>query len=181
LGTRAPTGGAINPPTGFPIMPDIRWMTYSELSEALGIGGDSARNLVRRKHWPRKPGNDGLARIGVPVEHLSEHAKPEGAISPPSDGSINPPVSTPIEPPIDGGIVQTLNRHIERLEREIEILKGERDAECARALPVDALRAALEIERQRVEEWKAVADRWALQAERLSEQRRSWWPWRRSA
>ena len=40
-----------------------------------------------------------------------------------------------------------------------------------RAVQVDALRAALEIERQRVEEWKAVADRWALKAERLSEPR----------
>src|SRR3954447_1670086 len=162
-------------------MSDVRWMTYAELSEALRIGGDSVRNLVRRKRWPRKPGNDGLARIGVPVEHLSEHAKPEGTISPPSDGSNNPPVSAPIDPPIDGGIAQTLNRHIERLEREMEILKGERDAERARAIQVDALRAALEIERQRVEEWKAVADRWALQAECLSKPRRSWWPWRRSA
>ena len=156
-------------------------MTYAELSEALGIGSDSARNLVRRKRWSRKPGNDGLARVGVPLEHLSEHAKSEGAISPPSDGSTRPPASAPIDPPIDGGIVQALNRHIERLEREVEILKGERDTERARALQVDALRAALDIERQRVEEWKAVADRWAVQAERLSEQRRSWWPWRRSA
>jgi hypothetical protein len=34
-------------------------------------------------------------------------------------------------------------------------------------------------ERQRVEEWKAVADRFASHAERLTE-RRSWWLWRRS-
>jgi hypothetical protein len=90
-------------------------------------------------------------------------------------------VDTPTKTPVDGGIIQTLNRHIERLEREIEILKSECDTECARTVQVDALKAALEIERQRVEEWKAVADRWALQAERLSKPRRSWWPWRRSA
>ena len=77
--------------------------------------------------------------------------------------------------------IQALNRHIERLEREMETLKAERDTERGRALQVDTLRAALEIERQRVEEWKAVADRWALQAECLSEPRRGWWPWRRSA
>src|SRR3954447_3140260 len=158
-------------------MSDVRWMTYGALSQALRIGADSPRNLVRRKRWPRKPGNDGLARVGVPVEHLSEHANPEGDISPPSDEAINPTASAPI----DGGIIQTLNRHIERLEREMEILKGERDTERARAVQVDTLRAALEIERQRVEEWKAVADRWAVPAACLSKPRRRWWPWRRSA
>jgi excisionase family DNA binding protein len=42
-----------------------------------------------------------------------------------------------------------------------------------------ATKALLETERQRVEEWKAVADRWAMQAERLalpaSPPRRWWW------
>ncbi len=33
---------------------------------------------------------------------------------------------------------------------------------------VEKLKALLETERQRVEEWKAVADRWAQQAERLA-------------
>jgi hypothetical protein len=162
-------------------MSDVKWMTYAELAEALGIGSDSTRNLVRRKRWPRRPGNDGLARIGVPMEHLSKHSKPEGGINPPSDEPISPPAGAPIEPPTDGGIIQVLNRHIERLEREVEILKGERDAERARAVQVDSLKAALDIERQRVDEWKAVADRWAMQTERLSERRRGWWPWRRSA
>jgi len=165
-------------------MSDIRWMTYAELSEVLGIGGDSARNLVRRKRWPRKPGNDGMARVGVPVEYLTEHSKPDGPVSPPTDPTIRSPANLPSDPPIDGGVIQTLNRHIERLENEIELLKTERDLERARAAQVDALKATLEVERQRVDEWRAVADRFATQAEKLaaaSDARRSWWPWRRSA
>jgi excisionase family DNA binding protein len=50
---------------------------------------------------------------------------------------------------------------------------------------VDKLKALLEMERTRVEEWKAVADRWALQAERLAlpspeTRRNGWWPFRRA-
>jgi hypothetical protein len=39
-------------------------------------------------------------------------------------------------------------------------------------------------EKLRIEEWKAVADRFASQAERLveaAEARRGWWPWKRRA
>jgi hypothetical protein len=179
-------------------MSDTRWLTYAEIAETLGIGGDSARNLVRRKRWPRQPGNDGLTRVGVPIEHI-EAAKADVAINPPSD------------PPADGGVdgdhaITILTQHINRLELDIQnlkqerdaerselkaeivALKGERDAALARgsdrdaiAVQVDALRAVLESEEARAEEWKAVADRFALLAE-AAEARRSWWsPWRRRA
>jgi hypothetical protein len=63
-----------------------------------------------------------------------------------------------------------------RMQNDIDPLRQERDAERIRAAQVDALRATLELERQRVDEWKAVADRWALQAEELTRSRRwSWW------
>jgi hypothetical protein len=182
-------------------MADTKWMTYAELAEVLGIGGDSARNLVRRKRWPRQPGNDGLTRVGVPVEHI-EAAKADAA----TDAST--------EPPSDGGadgatVVEVLTRHISRLETELEalkqehaaergrllsgvdVLKAERDAERLRASQVEALNAVLSVERERtaaerarVEEWKAVAGRFASQAEaltRAAESRRGWWPFRRSA
>ena len=81
-------------------------------------------------------------------------------------------------------------------------MRGERDtakaAEQALAVQLAGLQAVLDAERKlhtgalgqvaeekaRVEEWKAVADRFATQAEKLaaaSDARRSWWPWRRSA
>jgi len=81
--------------------------------------------------------------------------------------------------------VQVLTRHIERLEQELATAKeradeqasgmlemrSERDALAAR---LEALRTVLEIEKQRTNEWKAVADRFAQQAEKLAS-RKPWW------
>src|SRR5215210_449601 len=60
------------PGMGPDIMADTetRWLSYDDLAKALGITPDSARRLVARKRWPRKPGNDGRALIAVPVERL---------------------------------------------------------------------------------------------------------------
>jgi hypothetical protein len=173
-------------------MTDTKWMTYAELAEALGIGADSARNLVRRKRWSRQTGNDGLARVGVPVEYITENAKPDV------------PSELPADVPSDGGIVVTvLASHISRLERELETLKKDReaerdrleseietlrtnlDAERIRAAQIEALNAVIEAERKRSADLQAERDRWASQAERLAEKpepepRRSWWPFRRA-
>ena len=94
IGDRYPPSMPLSdPPTGGSMAgDDIQWMTYAELAETLGIGADSARNLVRRKRWARQTGNDGLARIGVPVEHLEEHHKC-------ADGAYDAPTSPPTSPP----------------------------------------------------------------------------------
>jgi predicted lipid-binding transport protein (Tim44 family) len=166
-------------------------MTYAELAEALGIGGDSARNLVRRKRWQRKPGNDGLARVEVPIEYVAEHERSDPPTNPATDVPAEPPSSVPASPPSDGGIVQTLNRHIERLEKDVENLKTERDVERARAAQVDVLNAILEAERRHQDELRQNAevlrqdrDRWAVQAHALAHppapERRGWWPFRRA-
>jgi hypothetical protein len=181
---------------------DTRWMTYAELAEALGIGADSARNLVRRKRWPRQAGNDGLARIGVPVEYITENSKPDTPDEPPTDA--------PFSGGMDGAVViAALANHISRLESEIEALKqdaerkrlegraGELEGKVAaleqelsigriRAAQVEALNAVLEAERKRSADLQADRDRWVAQAERLSiapapETQRGWWPFRRRA
>jgi hypothetical protein len=48
-------------------MDDVRWMTYAELAEARGISKASAARLVMRRKWTRRRGNDGGARVAVPV------------------------------------------------------------------------------------------------------------------
>ena len=78
-------------------MSDTRLMTYAEIVEALGIGGDSARALVRRKRWHRKPGNDGCTRVEVPIEYLNRH---DGADSPPAGLPAELPASTPLASPL---------------------------------------------------------------------------------
>jgi hypothetical protein len=42
-------------------------MTYAELAAVRGISALSAERLVRRKHWPRQTGNDGIVRVLVPL------------------------------------------------------------------------------------------------------------------
>src|SRR4051812_43191657 len=52
-------------------MEAVRWLTYAEMAEALGIGRESARVIAKRKHWPRRAGNDRKARIGVPEDVIA--------------------------------------------------------------------------------------------------------------
>ena len=51
-------------------MSDVRWLAYDEVAAAFGIRRGSARQLATRKQWPRRKGNDGKARMGVPAEDL---------------------------------------------------------------------------------------------------------------
>ena len=74
-------------------MSDVRSMTYAELAAALGIGADSARNLVRRRRWHRTAGNDGMARIAVPVDYLDRASHDPG-----SSPATLPPMGGPIPP-----------------------------------------------------------------------------------
>lgn len=47
--------------------PDIVWLTYDEAAAKLGIKSDSVRRRCASRKWPRRVGNDGLARIGIPA------------------------------------------------------------------------------------------------------------------
>jgi hypothetical protein len=170
-------------------MSDTKLLSYAEIAAALGIGGNSARALVRRKRWQRKPGNDGLARIEVPVEYLAEHAKAaqaKGDDSPPFSTPASTPSGGPSSTPSEGGVIEAFERHINRLEAELAALKQEHDAERrdlvlaqaeAATVPalkdaVAALKSALDTEKSRVGELRAERDRLAA--------RRSWWPWGRA-
>ena len=53
---------------------DVRWMTYAELGKARGISTASATRLAFRRKWRRQSGNDGIARVAVPIgEDQSRH------------------------------------------------------------------------------------------------------------
>jgi hypothetical protein len=163
---------------GAPML-DVIWMDYDTLAERLGIERESARQRAKRGQWARRKDNAGKMQVGVPAEVLE--APPERPAD--RDHGRGP------EP--DANAV--LNRHIERLELALEAaqdkaeaLERERDdarselravekARDAIAAQVDALNTVLAVERERtaaerarVEEWKAVADRFAGQAEALS-------------
>jgi len=48
-----------------------RRMTCAELARAKGISLTSARQLVRRHHWPKQVGNDGYVKVTVPLAALT--------------------------------------------------------------------------------------------------------------
>src|SRR3954468_3641727 len=66
------------PGMGPDIMADTetRWLSYDDLAKELGITPDSARRLVARKHWARKPRNDGPALIAAPAERVRQDSPP---------------------------------------------------------------------------------------------------------
>jgi DNA repair exonuclease SbcCD ATPase subunit len=161
---------------------DVRWMTYDEMAEALGITPDSARRLVARRKWPRRAGNDGRARIGVPAERIPDSPPDTLPDVNQDDSQDDPPDSRDDITPV----LKVLTQHIERIEKELESVKSERDAEMARvaqlalqAAQVDALKVMIEVKKQqteeaqqrveeiqkradeRVEELKAERDKWA--------------------
>jgi len=186
---------------------DTKLLTYAELAQALGITAASAKRLAIRRGWPKQPGNDGRARVAVPVERLLRPTPvaDHDASDDPDDGTSDTTGEAAGDDTSDSAghitsVVNVLTQHIERLAKEIENLKVERDAAQARATAlaadaatatalrgtVDALKAALESEKGRLAEVRQDRDRLrAAEAERLSSpastSARRWWPFRRSA
>lgn len=107
-------------------------LSYDELAERLRINPHSARNLVRRKRWKRTVGNDGKARVSVPMEALTAPSAPP---------SVAPPEAP--SPASESALT------IARLEVQIDGLKALVDAERRRA-------EAAEADRDR---WHASANR----------------------
>lgn len=92
-------------------------LSYDELAERLRINPHSARNLVRRKRWKRTVGNDGKARVSVPMEALTAPSAP--------------PLEAP-SPAAESGVM------IARLEAQIDGLKALVEAERRRADAAEA-------------------------------------------
>lgn len=100
---------------------DTESLTYRELAARLGVKPESARKTAQRKRWKRVTGNDGLARVLVPMEALARPQDAPGDI--PSDVA---PDSHPLR----------------ELEGQIEILKELVAAERRRADAAEADRDA---------------------------------------
>ena len=151
----SPTMAALMLDTKATTTAHTHWLTYAELAERLGITGDSARNLVRRRQWTRQPGNDGTMRIGVPKDYLDERDMEE-ALPSPTEPPIDPPIVAAIIPPVEvdteGGTVAALEAHIQTLKEIADRERGRGDTERDRA---DAERARAEAERARADELAA--------------------------
>jgi hypothetical protein len=120
---------------------DVEWLTYDELADRLGIGRESARTLVKRKRWARKPGNDGRARIGLPLEDLAARRDQAGERSgEPVPGHV-PERSGDQTEDRAGAVLAVLTRHIERLEGMLADARAQAADREAMQLERDAARA----------------------------------------
>ena len=52
--------------------PDTVWMTYDEAGQRLGIKSDSVRRRAASRKWPKRIGNDRLARVGIPADVIPD-------------------------------------------------------------------------------------------------------------
>ena len=189
----------LSPATSLVTNVDTKLLTYAELADALGIAPASAKRLAIRRGWQKTPGNDGKARVAVPVERLEIERRPTS--DSPSDDTDDDPsdvtsdnqglsVTIPRDDTSDRGDTElpaflaataVLTQHIERLERELAESKSALEIERVRAAQVEALTAILEAERQRTAELRTERDLErtravradGLQAALEAEQRRS--------
>lgn len=177
---------------------DTKWLSYEELGQALRITPASAKRLVIRRKWAKRPGNDGRTRVAVPVERLEAEKPPvTGVII----GDVTPDIigdDTGDRGDTVAAIAAVLSRHIVRLEAELEEAKAkleaaERERDCERtraadlalkAAQVEVLNAILEVERRQASELRQDRDRWAVQAHALAHppvppepERRGWFRW----
>lgn len=98
-------------------MSDEVWMTYDEAAASLGIKADSVRRRAAARKWPRRKGNDGKARVGIPPDIIPD--------APPAPT----PDVTPDNP--DGNLRADLaaaEAKIEGLEARLVDTQADRDA-----------------------------------------------------
>jgi hypothetical protein len=155
---------------------DDEWCTINSAARRLGVTATAIRNRIKRGTLETRPNGNFGRLVRVPLTVTPTVSEPV-TLTP--DEPVTPTVPEPVTPTVME-TVSVLSRHIERLESQLEAMTKQAADRDVVATQLEALRAVLEIEKQRTEEWKAVADRFAQQAERLAA-RRSWWPWRRSA
>ena len=73
------------------------WLTYSELAAKLGVELASAQRRALRAKWPRRPGNDGRARVGVPPTALEGAGKGAKAQTPDRRPDTSPDIGAALQ------------------------------------------------------------------------------------
>jgi hypothetical protein len=94
--------------------PTTGWLTYAEAGERLCVSPEAIRARAIRGHWRRQVGNDGLARVMVPVEILRT------PVQHPINGR-----STPVRKPGIQATLDALREHIDTLKTDNERLTAE--------------------------------------------------------
>jgi hypothetical protein len=124
----------------------VRWETYPAGAALLGMKVESFRRLAFRKAWRRTPGNDGLARVAIPLAEVEQRlAGPLRDSAIPGSADIPPDArggTTVAEPP--DSLTAELRRRAEAAESRAERAKDERDGLAAEIIKERERRAQAE-------------------------------------
>lgn len=130
-------------------------LTYAELGDRLSIKPASAKRLAQRRKWHRIIGNDGAARIHVPLDVIPQRVtgddipdRPD-VIASDSDDKMSPPADLREKILYLEGLVEGLQKQIEA-ERNVASSERQRaNAAEARAQDIFADREAWKRQAQR--------------------------------
>jgi hypothetical protein len=128
------------------VTPGTRWMTYRELADFLGVEEESGRRRAQRARWPRRPGNDGKTRVGVPGDVTPDDTrKPARDDAGDDAGDVTPALVALTER--QATELARQHERAGRAEGEAAALRDAVAREVARADQADAARQAAEDER----------------------------------
>jgi hypothetical protein len=130
-------------------------MTYAELGQARGISTSSATRLAFRRKWRRQQGNDGAARVAVPVGE----DKPADDDRTTKRGDITP-------------AIRVLETAVSSLTEAREAADRRADAAEARADRAEAGREAADRRADALQARLEAVDAARQQAEQAAEERR---------
>lgn len=106
---------------------DVRMMTYADAAAAFRVQVDSIKRRARNRRWKREKGNDGLVRVGIPLDALVMAEVIQGA---------DIPTDIPRAVPAD---ILRLEKDVSALQTEVRLL---REREVDLLADRDAWRAA---------------------------------------
>jgi DNA repair exonuclease SbcCD ATPase subunit len=128
------------------VTPGTRWMTYRELADFLGVEEESGRRRSQRARWPRRPGNDGKTRVGVPGDVTPDDTRKAARDDAGDDaGDVTPTLIALTER--QAAELAKQRERAARAEGEAAALRDALAREVARADQTDAARQAVEDER----------------------------------
>lgn len=141
-------------------MPDDasrRWMTYAEIAVALRLPSAKAgESKARRAKWERQLGNDGFARVAVPLSVLEDLPLPRRPIEGPTEALPLLPadrMTADLRGAYEAVIAETLRRaataeaRLAEAEQQLAEIPALREAIGVSKGEAEALRGALEHER----------------------------------
>jgi hypothetical protein len=151
-----------------------RRLTYAELADVRGISAASAERLARRRKWARQVGNDGVARVLVPLEEARKAKVRRDAGQSPDIRTVTPDILPAIREVIRE-VVEPLTAQLERersrVDRAERLLEEERERSGKlQSSLADAVGA------ERIATGEAAALRAELDA--LRKRRRRWFRWK---